>query len=350
LQVQKLNAPISVIVVNFNRRELLRACLQSLAQQSVTSLEVIVVDNGSSDGSVEMVESDFGHHSKFSLQLVRNTENRGFCEGNNQGIRRAGGDFVALLNNDAEANPDWLAELATPLLQREDIGMTASKILVYEDPQRIDKVGHLIYLDGQNRGRGAGQTDHGQFDKMEEVLWPDGCAAMYRKSMLDDIGGFDEDLFAYGDDAELGMRARIAGWGCIYVPRAVVRHHRGATLGVLSSRRLELIERNRALLALKHFPPSLLLQSIFYFMLRLGAGAWAAVRGKGEVGKFPGVSGKTRAALAVLGGNMEALTMIPLTIRKRRQIRHLRKLSNRQIRGLLMQYRISLKELMEQAI
>ena len=350
LQAEFLRVPISVIVVNFNRRELLRACLGSLALQNSVRFEVIVVDNGSSDGSVAMVESCFAQHTRFSLQLIKNTENRGFCGANNQGIRCAGGELIALLNNDAEAAPDWLAELANALLAREDIGMAASKILVYEDHRRIDKAGHLIYFDGQNRGRGAGQMDYGQFDSLEEVLWPDGCAAMYRKSMLDRIGGFDEDLFAYGDDAELGLRARIAGWGCLYVPGAVVRHHRGATLGVLSSRRLELIERNRVLLAVKHFPPGLLWLNPFYFLLRLGAGAWAAARGKGEVGKFPGLAGKARAAWAVFRGNIEALTMIPRTIQKRRGIRHLRKLSNRQIRQLLSQYRISLKELMEQAI
>lgn len=345
-----IRVTISVIVVNFNRRELLRACLESLALQNSVSFEVIVVDNGSSDGSAEMVQNSFGNHHRFSLQLIRNTTNLGFCGANNQGISCAAGRFVALLNNDAEAAPDWLAELSNTLLAHEHMGMAASKILVYEDPQRIDKVGHLIYFDGQNRGRGSGQVDHGQFDKLEEVLWPDGCAAMYRKTMLDQIGGFDEDLFAYGDDAELGMRARVAGWGCLYVPGAVVRHHRGATLGVLSSRRLELIERNRVLLAVKHFPLGLLCLNLFYFLLRLGAGGWAAVRGKGEVGKFPGLSGKARAAWAVFCGNMEALTMIPRTIQKRHSIRHLRKLSNRQIRRLLLQYRISLKELMEQAI
>ena len=89
----------------------------------------------------------------------------------------------------------------------------------------------LIYPDGQNRGRGSGEIDRGQYDRLEEVFWPDGCAALYRKAMLDEIGGFDEDLFAYGDDAELGLRARIAGWRCLYVPHAVVRHHRGSHSG-----------------------------------------------------------------------------------------------------------------------
>ena len=124
-----------------------------------------------------------------------------------------------MLNNDAEAEPGWLAALASAFEGRPDVGMAASKILVYEDPRRIDKVGHLIYPDGQNRGRGTGELDEGQYDRVEEVLWPDGCAAMYRRAMLDEIGGFDEDFFAYADDAELGLRARIAGWKCLYIPQ-----------------------------------------------------------------------------------------------------------------------------------
>ena len=171
---------------------------------------------------------------------------------------------------------------------RPDVGMAASKILVYEDPRRIDKAGHLIYPDGQNRGRGTGELDTGQYDRVEEVLWPDGCAAMYRRAMLDQIGGFDEDFFAYADDAELGLRARIAGWKCLYIPQAVVRHHRGATLGVRSSRRLELIERNRVLLAVKLFPWSLLWLNGVYYLMRLAAGLWAAVAGQRRSGPLSG--------------------------------------------------------------
>ena len=244
---------VVVVVVNWNRKELLRACLTSLSRQTHGSFEVVVVDNGSRDGSPELVE-EMAKTYPVPLKLTVNSTNMGFCAANNQGMFSTDAEMVALLNNDAEAEPGWLAALERVIREAEDIGMAASKVLVWEDPTRIDKCGHLMFPDGQNRGRGSGQTDHGQFDRTEEVLWPDGCAAMYRRAMLEDVGGFDEDFFAYADDAELGLRARWAGWRCLYTSDAVVRHHRGATLGLGSARRLTLIERNRILLTMKLFP------------------------------------------------------------------------------------------------
>jgi GT2 family glycosyltransferase len=286
----------------------------------------------------------------FPLKVIANRENYGFCRANNQGIAASRSEWIALLNNDAEARPDWLASMYAAAVSRPEYGMIACKILVYEDPRKIDKAGHLIYLDGQNRGRGSGQIDRGQFDRIEDVLWPDGCAAMYRTEMLDEIGGFDEDLFAYGDDAELGMRARIAGWKCLYVPQAVVLHHRGATLGVISSRRIELIERNRILLAVRHFPLSLLWANGLYCAARLGAGLVASWRGRGEAARFRGPGEKWRLAKALLRGSAQGLLMTPSTWRKRKSMASLRRLSPKQVRELLFQYRISLKELSEQAI
>ncbi|MCP5112352.1 MAG: glycosyltransferase family 2 protein [bacterium] len=341
---------ISVIVVNWNRRELLRECLESLRRQSVDGFEVIVVDNGSSDGSQEMVTCHYSDGMPFELKLIENTGNRGFCAANNQGVTASSGELVALLNNDAEADSGWLAALSEAFQHGEDIGMAASKILVHEDPSRIDKAGHLIYLDGQNRGRGSGELDVGQYDRTEETLWPDGCAAMYRRSLWDQIGGLDEDLFAYADDAEFGLRARIAGWRCLYVPTAVVRHHRGATLGVLSTRRVELIERNRILMVAKLFPWSLLWQNGAYYIARLAAGAWAAVTNQGEVRRFPGLKGKWRLAMAMIRGDLAALKMLPRFLRKRRQVEKLRKLSPKQVRKLLKLHKISLKNLSRQAI
>lgn len=346
-----LSGTISVIVVNWNRCELLRSCLRSLTTQNVDQpFDLILVDNGSRDDSIEMARREFGEHPAFRLSLICNDENRGFCAANNQGIRHSRSEFVALLNNDAEAEPDWLPALLAAFEKRPEIGMAASKILVHEDPRRIDKVGHLIYLDGQNRGRGSGEFDRGQYDQIEEVLWPDGCAAMYRRQMLDHIGLFDEDFFAYADDAELGLRARIAGWSCLYMPRAVVRHHRGTTLGLRSTRRLELIERNRVLLAVKLFPWSLLWLNGAYYMARMAAGLWAALRGKGEVSRHPGFSGKLQVAMALIRADLSALRLLPRMLRKRRSLHPIRKLTSSQLRSLLLSYRISLKELNEQAI
>lgn len=345
------NLAVSVVVVNWNRKELLRRCLESLAQQREICFEVVVVDNGSTDGSVEMLAGEFSRRPDLPLRLITNRANLGFCAANNQGFQAAGpAEFIALLNNDAEAEPGWLAALLSAFSGRSDVGMAASKILVYEDPSRIDKVGHLIYPDGQNRGRGSGEYDHGQYDRQEEVLWPDGCAAMYRRAMLDTIGGFDEDFFAYADDADLGLRGRIAGWRCLYVPAAVVRHHRGATLGKFSSRRLELIERNRVLLAAKLFPWSLLWLNGMYYLARLAAGAWAAARGKGEARNFPGCTGKLRIATALLRGDLNALRLLPRMLRKRREINRYRKLSAREVRRLILQNRIPLRVLSRQAI
>jgi GT2 family glycosyltransferase len=326
------------VVININRRDLLRACLDSLTRQTDVCFETIVVDNGSSDESAEMAEREFG------VRVIRNRENRGFCAANNQAIAASRGDFIALLNNDAEADPGWLAALHAACNRRPEVGMAASKILVWEDPGRIDKVGHVIWPDGQNRGRGSGARDRGQYDREEDVLWPDGCACMYRRAMLDQIGGFDEDFFAYGDDAELGLRARIAGWTCIYTPAAVVRHHRGSTLGKNSARRLVLIERNRVLLALKLFPWSLLWLNPFYAVLRMAAGLWSALQGDGDTAYFPGLRGKLTMALALLRGDLEALRMTPRMLRKRAAVGRLRRLSPGEVRRLILAHRLPLRE------
>ncbi|MBI3698160.1 MAG: glycosyltransferase family 2 protein [Acidobacteria bacterium] len=331
---------ISVVVVNWNRRELLRACLHSLECQSWREFETIVVDNGSQDGSADMVEAEFPE-----VRLIRNGENRGFCAANNQGIAAARGRYVALLNNDAEADPRWLEELVRAFLEHDDVGMAASKILVWESRTTIDKAGHLIYPDGQNRGRGTGETDRGQYDRLEETAWPDGCAAMYRKDMLDRIGGFDEDFFAYADDAELGLRARIAGWRCLYVPAAVVFHHLGSTLGRFSAERMVLIERNRVWLAAKLFPWRLLLLNPFYFALRVAAGAFGAAAGRGEAARFRSEQGTVVLVKCFWRANLAALAGLPHMLAKRREVARIRRLSASEVCALLRRFRIRLRDL-----
>lgn len=342
-------ASVAVVIANWNRRDLLAACLRSLAAQTLPPTEIAVVDNGSTDGSVQMVKTLCSSEAFASIRLfvIENLENRGFCEANNQGIAATAAPFVALLNNDAEAEPQWLEALVNIFEGQPDVGMAASKILVWEDPSIIDKAGHVMYPDGQNRGRGHGAKDLGQYDRVEEVLWPDGCAAMYRRAMLDEIGHFDEDFFAYADDADLGLRARWAGWSCLYAPNAVVRHHRGSTLGLESTWRLELIERNRVLLVVKLFPWSLLWRNVAYLIARIAAGTVAAMRNRGEMRRFPGFRAKLRIAMALIRADCSALPWIPAMWRKRRQFQP-RRLSPQQIHRILMRHRISLKEISEQ--
>lgn len=332
---------VSVIVVNWNRCELLRLCLLALREQSFQEFETIVVDNGSTDGSVTVLEGP----GFSSIKLIQNHENRGFCAANNQGIAATSGEFVALLNNDAEPHPGWLAALHDAITLAPDIGMAASKILVYEDRRRIDKAGHLIYPDGQNRGRGSGEVDVGQYEKIEETAWPDGCAALYRRSMLHEIGGFDEDFFAYGDDAELGLRGRLAGWRCIYAPQAVVYHRLGSTLGRHSTQRIFLIERNRIWLAAKLFPFRVLWLSPFYFMVRLIATAAASLAGRGEARKASAAISLPLLIKCVIQANWAALRGLPAILRKRREVTRFRKLSASESARLLRRFRISLAEL-----
>jgi len=333
------------VVVNWNRADMLRESLHSLhaqvdAKGDRVSLAIIVVDNGSTDGSQALVRGEFP-----DVLLLENSENMGFCAANNQGIYAASTEFVALLNNDAAADPHWIQHLQAAFDVAPDIGMAASKIVTWDDPGLIDKAGQLIFPDGQNRGRGTGERDTGQFEKQEEVLWPDGCAAMYRKSMLNRIGTFDEDLFAYGDDAELGLRARIAGWRCLYMPRAIVRHRRGSTMGQGNPERVRLIERNRILLAAKLFPWSLLLLNPFFFAIRILAGAVAASSGGGDIAAFPGIAGKCRVIWALLRGQWQALLMIPQTLAKRAAVDRMAVLTPAQRRKLILSNRLSLPAL-----
>lgn len=332
---------VTVIVVNWNNRDLLRECLFSLRRQTYTNFHIIVVDNGSRDGSLQMLDGEFGGFA----YLIKNTRNFGFCRAVNQGIRASKSDYVALLNNDAEAHPAWLEEMVRAVERTNDIGMCAAKILKYDQPEIIDKVGHLMYPDGQNRGRGTGQVDRGQFDADEEAFFPDGCAALYRRAVFETAGMFDEDFFAYGDDAEMGMRARLAGWRTVYAPRAVVYHHHSQTLGAYSPEKIFFVERNRLWLAIKLFPASLLWLNPYYAALRFLLGGVAALSRRGPTGSFSREYSGLRLAWTIFCADLAALSRLPQMWKKRREVKQQQKISNREVRSLLSQYRISLKEL-----
>lgn len=334
---------VSIIVVNWNGIRFLDECMASLRDQTWPHREFILVDNGSRDGSAEVLR---GWAQRLPCaQAICLAENTGFCRANNIAFGSARGEWIALFNNDAVAQPDWLEELLRHRDAIPGIGMIGGKILFQEPPGVIDKAGHLMYWDGQNRGRGTMEPDHGQYDKPEEILWPDACAALYHRKVFEQTGGFDESFFAYGDDADLGMRARLLDWRAWYVPSAVVRHRHSATAGAYSPFKIRLVERNRLLLAIKNFPLPLLLQNPYWTVRRILWYGYAALRRKGSVARFVENHGWGRMVLNLAWSYAGAARLLPAALRERRRIQRTKRLSSTQVMELLRRYRIDIRDL-----
>jgi GT2 family glycosyltransferase len=331
---------VSVIVVNWNGKASLDDCLSSLRNQTFLDFELIVVDNGSTDGSVEIVRSHFP-----DCLIIRNTSNYGFARGNNQGIEKAKGKYIALLNNDAEAESHWLEELVKVAEEDHRIGMLASKIYLQGGHKIIDNVGHLIYRDGLNRGRGRLEVDHGQFDKKEEVLFPSGCAALYRRTMLEEVGLFDEDFFAYGDDTDLGLKGRLAGWKCGYVPGAVVHHRYSQSSSSYSPMKAFYVERNRVWIAVKYFPLSLLMKSPFYTLLRFLFQGYGALSGRGAAGKFSQEYSPFHLLRILVKAYASAIQGLPKMWRKRKAVKKLTKVNSEEILSWFDRFGITVQEI-----
>jgi GT2 family glycosyltransferase len=337
-----VNPLVSVIVVNWNGEKVLPECLESLKGQTYSPMEIIVVDNGSTDQSVSMLREKFLKH----VNLIESSANLGFAGGNNVGIRSAQGEYIALLNNDAVANPGWVEEMVKVAEADPEVGMCASKIYSLDEPGVLDSAGGLlIYPDGLSRGRGRLERDVGQYEKVEEVLLPSGCACLYRRAMLDEIGLFDEDFFAYSDDTDLGLRARLGGWKCIYVPTAVAYHRYSASTGRYSPLKAYLAERNRIWVAVKYFPIPVLLMSPVYSLWRLMLHAYAVIVKKGASGKFTEQYTLRTLLLTMIKAYVSAMVGLPKMWMKRRVIRKARKVPLRAIYDWLKVYRISAAEL-----
>jgi len=213
----------SVLVVNWNGREDLRACLRSLGGQSDRDFEIVVVDNGSSDGSLEMVRDGFPE-----VVLIDAGENLGFAEGNNRGIPRCRGEWVICLNCDAEAEPGFVEALrAAASESAADVGMLQARMVFKQRPHIINSAGVLLRSGGRFVDRGFDEPVE-RYRERVEIFCPSAGAAAYRRTMLEairlDTGYFDRTFFMYFEDVDLGWRARLAGWSALYVPTATVKH------------------------------------------------------------------------------------------------------------------------------
>jgi len=336
-----LNPPlVSVIIVSWNGKDLLAECLDSLFAQRFRDFEVIVVDNGSRDGTTAFLRERYP-----KVVVVGLAENKGYAGGNNAGLQEARGAFIVLLNNDTKVDPAWLGSLVKTAQQEPGSGMWASKILTYDDPGLIDNVGHLIYPDGLARGKGRLERDRGQYELHAEALWPSGCAGMYRKEMLDETGWLDEDFFAYADDVDLGLRGRLAGWKCTYVPEAKVYHKYSASSSAYSPLKAFLVERNRIWVLLKYYPLELILISPYYTLKRLVLQLFGALAGKGAAGKFSRQYSVFTASGILLKAWFLALAGLPRILGQRRAFSRKTKINRRELYRLFREFRISAREI-----
>jgi GT2 family glycosyltransferase len=245
-----LTSQVTVVIPSLNGRHMLQGCLKALEAQTYRGWEAIVVDNGSTDGTVEWLR-----HAHPAVRAIANGENRGFAAAINQGIEASTGRYVVTLNNDTEPAPGWLAALVEAAESAAAVGMCASKMVFADRPGVINSAGICVDRTGIAWDRRGGEADRepGEGD-WEEVFGPCAGAALYRRAMLEEIGLFDSDFFAYLEDVDLAWRARRAGWRCLYVPSARVLHRHSATGREGSPFKSYHLGRNKVWLVAKNYP------------------------------------------------------------------------------------------------
>jgi GT2 family glycosyltransferase len=268
---------VTVVIPTLAADARLSECLRSLERQTLRNPEVIVVDN-SGRGLVQR------NGVAGNVRIIEHTRNAGFGGAVNAAFRASAAPYLAVLNDDAVADPGWLNALVTAIEQRPDAGMCASQVRLFGE-HRLDSAGMLVSPDGSSKQRGHGRPPE-DFPVTEEALFPSGSAALYRRSMLDEIGAFDDAFFLYCEDTDLGMRARWAGWKCLYVHDAVVEHHYSHSAGRASPLKAYYVERNRLFVLVKNFPARMILKAPFATLARYLWHAGYLLQGRGSAARF----------------------------------------------------------------
>lgn len=331
----------SLVMLNVNAAEMTCEAVESVLRQTIADrLKIIMVDNGSSDGSPARLRERFGDR----ITLVESPVNLGFAGGNNLGFRHAVGKYLLLLNNDAVAVPTWAEELIKTA-EATGAGMCTSKIVTYRDHSIIDCAGHNMYPDGLSRSRGNWQRDSGQYDRLEETFYASGCAALYLREAVMEWGGFDEKLFAYQEDVDLGLKLRLSGYKCMYVPKAVVYHYGSAAEGENPFPKVFLIERNRIWVMLRYFPWSWIVASPWHTARRLIAASAAAKRGEGRIGQYAQAHSLSGLGWTVLKAWACGLAGLPDSLSQRRRIHRRRRIGEREFKEQLRRFRAPLSEM-----
>lgn len=247
-----------IIIVNWNGKHLLKECLDSVLAQVYENLDVYLVDNGSTDGSVDFVKENYP-----KIKLVQLKENTGFAKGNNVGIAKAledeAAEYVVCINNDTKTEPDFLEKLARCAQDNPGVGSVAPKMKYFYEKNLIDSVGILVHRDGGGLSRGNRDPDIGQYDQSEEIFGACGGAVLFKREMLEDIKHgkdefFDNVFFAYYEDLDLAWRARLNGWKSVSCPEAMIYHVHSATGVSYSSFKAFHVNRNRFFVVIKNYP------------------------------------------------------------------------------------------------
>jgi len=262
-----MNPKISVIIVNWNGKHYLDTCLSSVLSQTYNNFEIIMVDNASSDGSIEYVQKKYP-----SVKTIQTNENLGFAKGCNVGMRASNADYIVALSNDTRVEPNWLKELVKVAESDDKIGICGSKLLLMDTPDIYNSAGFFIIWNAFIYDRAPGKKV-GKYEKLEQVDGVCAASALYRKKMLDEIGLLDERFFFGHDDVDLSWRAKNAGWKAMYVPSSVCYHK---MLGSVQGRKLHdqfvvdavwVISKNSNLLGLA-------IIAIYYFAAMMKAIVW----------------------------------------------------------------------------
>ncbi len=254
------NPLVSIIILNFNAGKLLFNCIESLSKLTYQNIELIVVDNNSTDNSQNECKEKYPQ-----IKLIQNMENLGFCEGNNIGIRSAMGEFLILLNPDTKVDKNLLRELLTEYNKKGE-GLYQPKLLSMDEPEKINSAGNMIHIFGFGFSRGKGTIDSKQFDKNLEINYPSGACLFTSKKIFDNIGTLDPFLWAYHDDLELGWRALKLGFSSFFVPTAIVYHKESSSFK-WSKQKFFLLERNRLYCLLTQYSKKTLKKLLPYLIL-----------------------------------------------------------------------------------
>jgi GT2 family glycosyltransferase len=331
---------ITVAIPSIRGGPLLLACLESLRRQTYSGFETVVIDNS---GTGFMESELAGKFSEIRLRVFRNERNVGFGAAVNRAFEASQAEFLATLNDDAEASPEWLAAMVVEMRSAKDVGMCASQVRLF-GTERLDSAGMLIALDGSSKQRGQGQPAE-KYLRAEDVLLPSASAALYRREMLEDIGLFDEDFFLYCEDTDLGLRGRRNGWRCRYAPQAVVDHHYSQSSGAVSALKAWYVERNRLWVLAKNFPRRALWAVPVHAILRYFWHTWYLLRGEGSAGRVSGSAGFLSLAGMVVRAHFSLFKNFAVLGRKRKAIQKSALLNDRQFLRLLKDNAIGEREI-----